>query len=496
RDDDLLAAYLDDEQEISAGHLRSTLAVQTRQCQVHPAFFGSAMTGEGVDALSAGLVDLLPAEPGDVDAPVTGRVFKIDRGPGGERIAYVRMFAGTVRVRQRLRLYGGGRASVEAKATVITVAERGRWIRRPALRAGEIGRLWGLDQVRVGDLLSEPAAGSTAGDGAAPDASAASWHFAPPTMETVVAPVRGSDDGALRTALAQLAEQDPLINVRADATGREVSVTLYGEVQKEVIQSTLATEFGIDVTFHDSTTICVERPVQVGEAVEVLNTESNPFQATIGLRVEPGPPDSGVVFRLAVPPQTMPLYVYKNAAGFADAIGRYVRRALSEGRFGWQVTDCVVTLCQSGYSLADGPPSKRGPLSTPGDFRNLTPMVLMDALERAGTAVCEPTLNVSLEIPMWAINAVSTALGRLGAAIRRQSVRGDLTMIDAIMPAAMVRRLYRQLPGLTAGEGVLESTFDGYRPVRGEPPTRVRTTADPRHRDEYLISLTRQGARD
>jgi hypothetical protein len=55
--------------------------------------------------------------------------------------------------------------------------------------------------------------------------------------------------------------------------------------------------------------------------------------------------------------------------------------------------------------------------------------------------------------------------------------------------------LQRQLPGLTAGEGVLESTFDGYRPARGDPPTRPRTTADPRHREEYLISLTRHGAR-
>jgi len=299
----------------------------------------------------------------------------------------------------------------------------------------------------------------------------------------------------LRTALAQLAEQDPLINVRVDDTGREVSVSLFGEVQREVIEATLAAEFGIAVAFRPTTTICVERPIHVGEALEVLNTDSNPFQATIGLRVEPGPPDSGIDFRMHVDPQSMPMYVYKNASTFTEFMDQYVRQTLHEGRFGWQVTDCVVTMIQCGYSLADGPPSRRGPLSTPADFRNLTPIVLMAALEQAGTVVCEPTLRVSLEAPVWAISGVLTALGRLGAAILNQSVRGELTTVDAAVAADRMRDLQRELPALTAGEGLLESTFHAYRPTHGDPRIRPRTTADPRQRARYLTSLTRQGRR-
>jgi ribosomal protection tetracycline resistance protein len=397
------------------------------------------------------------------------------------------MFGGRLGVRQKLPIRTVDGDLAEAKATAISVSEDGSWVARSCLSAGEIGRLSGLGEVRIGDTVGQPPAGRAGGP--------AQHRFAPPTMETVVAPVRPRDDGALRAALARLAEQDPLINVRVDDTGREISVSLYGEVQKEVIQATLAAEFGIDVTFHETTTICVERPVRRGEAVEVLNTDSNPFQATIGLRVEPGPAGSGVEFRMCVEPQAMPMYVYKNADGFTAAMGRYVRRALAEGRFGWPVTDCVVSMVDSNYSLADGPPSRRGPLSTPADFRNLTPIVLMDALDAAGTVVCEPTLRVGLEIPAPAISAVVTALGRLGAAVTRQTVRGELTTIETVVPAARVRDLQRQLPGLTGGEGVLESTFDGYRPVHGEPPTRRRTTVDPRHRKEYLISLTRQGGR-
>jgi len=478
RDDALLAAFVENEHAITDQRLRRALATQTRRSLVHPVFFGSAMTGAGVAALSGGLVEFLPADEGDPEAAVSGRVFKIDRGRAGERIAYVRMFGGTVRVRQRLPV-----GTTDAKATVIRVSRDGTWVPRPALVAGEIGKLWGLSEVRIGDTIGRP------------PPRAARHRFAPPTMETVVSPVRPGDDAALRAALARLAEQDPLINVRADDTGREISVSLYGEIQKEVIQAMLADEFGIDVTFRATTTICVERPVGHGEAVEFLNTDPNPFHATIGLRVEPGPAGSGIRFRMRVPPQAMPLYVYKSAEVFTDAMGQYVRRTLREGRYGWAVTDCVVTMVESGYSVADGPPSRRGPVSSPTDFRNLTPIVLMRALDRAGTVVCEPTLRVSLEIPAWSLSAVLTALGRLGAAVRHQTVRGDLTTIGTVVPAARVPELHRRLPALTAGEGVLESTFDGYRPVHGDPPVRPRTTADPRHHKEYLVSLTRHGGR-
>jgi ribosomal protection tetracycline resistance protein len=517
QDESLLAAFLENEPAVPGRRLRRALVGQTRRCQVYPVFLGSAITGEGVDELRAGLVDLLPARAGDPAAACSGRIFKIDRGPDGGRIAYVRMFAGTVHLRQRLRIQADGDRPVEAKPTGISVCDQGGWIRRGALCAGEIGRLWGLGGVRIGDTIGQP------------PPTTADPQFAPPTLQTIVTAVeRGAgpaphrhdsarrdfpgphqhdsarrrdtpaphrQDAALRAALTWLAEQDPLINVQVDDTGREVVLSLYGEVQQEVIQATLAMEYGLEVTFRETTTICVERPVHPGEAVEAFNTPSNPFNATIGLRVEPGPPGSGVRFRLRVEPQMMPLYLYKNADTFERVMDQLVRRALREGRYGWQVTDCLVTMIDCEYPSADGPPSKRGPMSTPADFRHLTPMVLMAALDEAGTVVSEPTLQVSLEVPAWANSAMLSALGRLGAAVRQQVVRGDLTTIEAVLPAARVPDLRRQLPGLTAGEGALESTFDGYRPVRGDPPTRPRTTADPRRREEYLRSVTRQGAR-
>src|SRR5438874_7946717 len=114
-------------------------------------------------------------------------------------------------------------------------------------------------------------------------------EFPPPTLESIVVPLNPDERQRLRVALAQLAEQDPLINVRQDDSRRELSVSLYGEVQKEVIEATLASDYGIGVAFRDTTPIYVERPIAAGEAVELLHAETNPFLATIGLRIEPAP---------------------------------------------------------------------------------------------------------------------------------------------------------------------------------------------------------------
>ena len=149
-------------------------------------------------------------------------------------------------------------------------------------------------------------------------------------------------------------------------------------------------------------------------------------------------------------------------------MGLYVRQTLREGIFGWQVTDCVVTMTRCNYSVPDGPPSRRGPLSTAADFRKLTPLVVMQALERAGSVVCEPMVRVSVEVPTDTIGAVMPALARLGASAETQSLQGNHATIEAVVRAAHADDLQRQLPGLTRGEGVVESSFAGYQPVSGD----------------------------
>jgi ribosomal protection tetracycline resistance protein len=436
------------------GSADDELAERARAGELHPIFFGSALTGAGVAEVMGGIAQLLPARACEADGPLSARVFKIERGPAGDRIAYTRVFSGAVRVRDR---FDAG------KVTALRVFANGDAVQRDEVQAGEIAKLWGLAEIQIGDWLGEPRRGPE-------------HHFAPPTFESVVAPADPADGQRLRVALGQLAEQDPLIDVRQDDTRGEISVSLYGDVQREVVEATLADEYGLEVEFHETTTICIERPTATGEAVELLNTPSNPFHADLGLRIEPAAPGSGVEVRVdgGVDPRDAPLYIFKTFDSFAEHMDEYVRLALEEGLFGWQVTDCVVTVTKIGYSLADGPPSRRGPMPTASDLKSLTPLVLGQALEKGGSAVCEPVFRIAAEVPTGAIGPVLAALGRLSAGAATPSPRGELSVLETALPASRVQDLRRQLPGLTGGEGVLEAEFAGYRPVTGEPPVRRR----------------------
>jgi ribosomal protection tetracycline resistance protein len=470
----LLRDYVDDE-VVSPLRLSNALAAQTARGLLHPVFCGSALTGAGVEELTAGIRKLLPASAGDGDAPLAGLVFKIERGSAGDRVAYVRIFSGTVKTRDRVRFGEGG----EDKVTSIRVFLDGADVQRASASAGEIAKLWGLSEVQIGDSIGDV--------GARPLAH----EFAPPTLESVVVPADPADGQRLRVALAQLAEQDPLINVRQDDARREISVSLYGDVQREVIEATLAADYGLEVGFRETTPICIERPRGIGEAVELLNMPTNPFHADLGLRVEPATPDSGVDVRVDVDPREAPLYVFKTFESFVEHMDEYVGLALEAGLFGWQVTDCVVTVTKIGYSLADGPPSRRGPMPTAGDLKKLTPLVLMQALEKGGSTVCEPVFRIRAEVPTEAIGPVLAALGRLGAETGAPSPRGALSVLETALPASGVQDLRRHLPGLTGGEGVVESEFAGYQPVTGDPPTRKRTTPNPLNFDEYLAHVRR-----
>ena len=470
-DDRLLAAYVEGT-PVPYRRLRRELAAQVARGLVHPVFLGSAITGAGVAELTAGITELLPPAGGDPAGPAAGTVFKVERGPAGEKIAYVRMRSGTVRVRDRLRL---GPAA-EGKVTAVSVFERGAAVPRASVAAGQIAKLWGLQAVRIGDSVG----GSAGADGRN--------HVAPPTLETVVVPSRPADKGALHTALTQLAEQDPLINLRQDDRRQELLVSLYVEVQKEVIQATLAGEFGLEVGFSETTTICIERPVGTGAAFELIGVDPNPFLATVGLRVDPAPPGGGVRFRLEVELGSMPY-------AFFRAVEETVRETLGQGLYGWEVTDCTVTMTHSGYwprqSHAHATFDK-SMSSTAGDFRLLTQLVLMQALERAGTRVEEPMHRFRAELPADTLGPVLPVLGRLRAVPRTTTITGPTAVVEGMIPAARVHDLEQQLPALTRGEGVVESAFDHYEPVRGTPPTRPRTDHNPRDRKEYLLKVTRR----
>jgi ribosomal protection tetracycline resistance protein len=89
----------------------------------------------------------------------------------------------------------------------------------------------------------------------------------------------------------------------------------------------------------------------------------------------------------------------------------------------------------------------------------------MAALDQAGTVVCEPMIQVSLEIPAETTGSVLAAVARLGGSAETSVLQADLAVLETLLPAVRAQDLQRQLPGLTSGEGVAETSFGGYRPL-------------------------------
>lgn len=461
RDDALMAEWLASDGRLPADRLLAALAAQTKAAQAHPVYFGSAITGAGVDLLLDGIRAFLPTAAGDVNAAPAGTVFKIERGGAGEKIAYVRMTSGALHVRDRLRYGPEG----DGRVVGIQVYENGLAVRRPAISAGQIGKLWGLGDVQIGDGIG--AAGGRAEH----------RFFAPPTLETTIVARRVSDRAALHAALTQLTEQDPLINLRQGEFDRDLTLSLYGDVQKEVIGETLHREYGLEVDFSETTTLCIERPAGTGASVDFMGGPDNPFVATIGLRIEPAPIDSGLDYGLEVELGCLPLSFHK-------AIQETAIETLRRGLFGWTVLDAHIRLTHAAYSA---------PVSTAADFRGLTPLVMMDALRAAGSEVYEPVNRFHLEFPVDLLGRMLPAITKMGAVPDVPLVRDTVGVLEGMIPVARVRDLKIVLPGLTRGEGLFEYAFDHYERVREpEPPTRQRRDNNPLNRKEYLLHVVRR----
>ncbi|MFI9273553.1 tetracycline resistance ribosomal protection protein [Kitasatospora sp. NPDC052896] len=462
--DEFLARYLDDEAALTERDYTDELARQTRQAQLYPVFFGSAVAGVGITDLVDGITRLFPVNDGHSDDTLSGTVFKIERGWAGEKVAFVRLRTGALGPRSKVSVFRrdqhGGVVELPGRTTVVEVFDQGSAVVEAQARAGDIAKVWGLKGIRIGDRLGT-------GDGLDGE-----HLFAPPSLETVIRPARSGAMPELYDALLQLADQDPFINVRKDDEKQEISVSLYGEVQKEVIAATLADDYKLDVVFEGTRIICVERPVGVGEWVEEIDYRSRTFfWATVGLRVEPGAPGSGVVFRRSVELGSLP-------HAFHKAIEEAVRATLQQGLNGWEVLDILVTLTHSGFA---------SPVSAAGDFRKLTPLVLMNALKQAGTQVFEPVNRFELEVPAENASAALLNLVECGATPESTRGQGSTCLVEGTIPARTVQEFEQRLPGLSQGEGALLTRFHSYRPATGPAPSRRRTDTNPLDRKEYML---------
>ena len=466
-DDHVLAQWLGGEPARLRDVVRA-LREGVRRGALTPVVCGSAITGAGTPELRWVLAGVLPraaVRKGDL----AGTVFAVDRDERGRR-AWIRLWSGELRVRDRVAI-GGGRP---APVTEIAVSEPGGVTVGPVARAGQIAVVRG-PSARIGDTLGQPPRRRT-------------HRFPPATLQALVEPEDPTQRTALFAGLTDLADEDPLIDLRLDATDGEAAVSLHGEVQKEVIAALLEQRYGVRARFLETSVVCLERVVGTGASVDRIKERHNPYLAGMGLRVEAAPAGSGVQFSPGVERGNLP-------PAFIAATEEGVRSALRQGLHGWAVTDCVVTMTESAYWPRQSKPHQKfdkSISSVAADFRNLGPVVVMAALAQAGTQVCQPVDRFELELPDEAFGSVASLLGRLGAATLETSAASGYSRLVGHLPSAAVPDFSSRLPDLSSGEGVLVTRLDHYTPVTAEPPpSRRRTGHDPRERTAWFRHVPR-----
>jgi ribosomal protection tetracycline resistance protein len=479
-DDDLLAQVVEGRYP-SGDDLQKLLVKQTGEGLVQPVFFGSALQGQGARELAEGIRTLLPHSRDSVldNGHLRGTVFAIERAGSGEKIAYLRLFSGELRERQdvtfKQREPSGALSELTGRVTGLEVVgehlaetdteagqNRGK-TNRGLLTAGGIAKIRGFPEIRVGAHLGEP------------NNAAVQQHFPPPSLAAVVRPLKKKDETRLHAALLSLSDEDPLIQTRP-AGGGATSVLLYGEVQKEVIAERLKRDFGVEAVFSETLPVYLERPVGTGESLHEFDPHvTSEFPIMIGLRVGPNIIGEGNTFTREVPWGLMP-------AGFYRAIEETALQTLQQGLYGWKVTDCAVYLTQLGYDR---------PLAVAAHFRNLTPMLLMRALNEAGTRVYEPCNTLEVEVPGDVLGTVMGYLSTHEVDITKSEQLGpDFWLITGEIPARLVQEVTVALPGLTRGEGALFTYPGSDRPLRGEPPVSPRTDGNPLNYEEYMRFLS------
>ena len=467
-DDRLLGAVVEGPGVTEAMALRSARSQVGRGTLV-PVAAGSALTGAGVPDLLAMLPRLMPsARP--VTRSLSGVIYKTEHGDHGT-LAHCRMFGGELHVRDRAAVVG-------ARAGVITSVRRSTpegWADVSVARAGDVVQVRGIGSARAGSWIGEAIAGRV------------TRQFPAPALESVVEPVNPAHRGRLFSALRELAEVDPLINLRINEERGEIAVSLYGEVQKEVIAELLAGQFGVAVRFRPTVTVHIERIAGTGASAALLSEKATPYLATLGFRVESASPGSGLVCDLEVERGSMP-------PAFFAATWEGVRVGLAQGLSAWTIPDARVVLTHTGYcprQSAMHQKFNKAVSSVAADFRNLAPVLIHEALMRAGTVVCEPVETFHLEIPSTALPAVTMTIARLSGLITGTSSAAEALALTGTLPTRNVQPLRAQLPELTSGEAVFTAEVSHYSPVAGSHPARTRIGPDPRDRQEWFRARPR-----
>jgi len=435
-DDKLAEKYILDQQIAEQDYCHS-LCESVSSCKVFPVYLGSALKNIGIERLLDALTVCLQAKPATDSGELSAYVYKIDQDECMHKRAYLRIYSGCMNIRELVPIE---REQSLLKLKSLYAVEKGAMISTEKILSNDIAIILNSN-LHVGDVIGHRSA-----------------HFsnvsiASPHLQASIIPANQGDRNKLIQALMELSEEDPLLHCTVDKDTDEITINLFGRVQMEVIKGLIEERYHISFEFNDIMTIYKERPRQSSEAVIHMGVMPNPYWASVGLTIEPLPVGSGIVFESKVS------YGYLNNS-FQTAVKDGVLSACKYGLFGWEVTDLKVCFNYGLYS---------SPVSTPSDFRHLTPYVLEKALRKAGTELFEPFSDYELQMPKEYSGKAMNDIQLMRGSITEIRTKNDQVILKGKIPSQTSENYQAQVISYTNGLGLFLSEPSGYSAYAGKP---------------------------
>lgn len=453
-DDDIATKYLDGE-DLSTAELTDALRRMTVAAEGVPVLMGSALRNKGIEPLLDAITDYLPS-PGDVppvtginpktgaeeqrrpaeDDPFTAIAFKIVADPHAGKLAYFRVYSG----------------SIEPGATVLNTAAGKRERLSRVLRMHADKREEVAETIRYGDILAAVGVratntGDTLTDPKYP-LQLESITFPEPVVTIAIEPKSRGDQDKIIDALRRLGEEDPTFRISANEETGQTLIAGMGELHLEVIVDRLLREYRVGANVGRPQVSYRERPRReaTGRGRFVRQTGGRGQYGDVTVELEPLPLGTGVQIERRIVGGAIPVQ-------FIPAAERGAARRLTSGPQGMEVTDVRITLIDGSYHEVD---------SSELAFEIAGAMAVEDALSQARTDVMEPVMSVQVVVPEDYVGDTLAGLAAKRGTIHGADMRGGSHIIAVEVPLATMFGYANELRSATQGRGTFSMEFSHY----------------------------------
>ena len=442
KNDKLLEKYIAGE-KLTIQELTYEESRCVKKGSLFPIYHGSARNNIGTQQLIEAISNLFCSEMNENDSELCGRVFKIEYTDHKQRLVYLRLYSGTLHLRDTIILP----SKKKVKLTEIYIPSNGEMIQTKTVCSGDIFIIPN-NTLRLNDIIGNEKL-----------LPCNVWNDKTvPILRTRIEPIKIEEREKLLDALTEIADTDPLLRYYVDTITHEIIISFLGTVQLEVICSLLIEKYHINIRIEDPTVIYLEKPLQKADYTIHIEVPPNPFWASIGLSITPLPIGSGIQYESKVS------LGYLNQS-FQNAVREGINYGLEQGLYGWKVTDCKICFEYGVYY---------SPVSTPSDFRFLAPIVLEQTLKKAGTQLLEPYLSFILFTPQGYLSRAYNDAQKHCAIIETSQSKNDEVIFTGHIPARCINEYRNTLTLYTNGQAVFLTELKGYQIATCEPVIQSR----------------------